>query len=131
MKTRWIWFVAAGLVVGGAAGFATSARLHRLPQPVGSPLLHRLSLPEIGARAACTNWEVLEDRVYERFPALARSPRIARRVVARAEMSEDQLGRFVPLLQAEIRRMFDEHGAINEAFFDVTKDQTKLVDNVS
>ncbi len=131
MKRLWIWSLLAGLFVGVALGVVLSAGVHQAPKPTGSALLRDFSLSAIGAKSGCTNWNIMEDRVYEQFPALARSKRIARRIVARAEMSENQLGSFITLFQNAIWRTFDAKAAINQGFFDLTQDGTKVVEGVN
>lgn len=44
----------------------------------GTAVLHDLSLTELTANLGASEWSVIEDRVYEAFPSLSQSPRIAR-----------------------------------------------------
>jgi hypothetical protein len=130
MKYIWVGSAVVGIAAGVALGFAISARLHHLPQPTGSALLREFSLPAISAKTTCTNWHILEDRIYEQFPPLARSRRIARRIVARTEMPVNDVDGFSTSLQQAIRRIFDAQGAMNKGFYDLTQSGSKYVEGV-
>src|SRR5215472_13314721 len=94
MKRASIGLLLLGLLLGGILGSLISERLSRPATPKGTALLRSFSLAAVAAKAGQTNWQVIEDRIYDPFPPLARSQRIARRMVARANIRESELSLF-------------------------------------
>jgi hypothetical protein len=128
MKRNWFWFLLFGLVLGFALGVASSARFSRPAVPKGTALLRDFSLAAVAAKAGQTNWQVIEDRIYEPFPALARSKRIARRIIARANVADGAFDLFTTQFQQAASAALVAHGALNEAQFDQVQDSTRVVD---
>lgn len=128
MKRNWIWSLLLGLLLGLALGFVFSEWANRPSMPKSSALLREFSVTAVAAGVGHTNWQVLENRTYEPFPALARSPRIARRIVARAELSEAELGRFTAQFQRAATTALDNYGAVIKGQFDVAQDSTRVID---
>ena len=127
MKRYWVWPLLLGLVLGLAAGSFVSTRCSGPGVPKGTALLRGFSLATVAAGTGQTNWQVIEDRTYETFPALARSKRIARRIVARAEMSDQELSLFATQFQQAVSQALVGYGALNAAQFDVVQDATRVV----
>jgi hypothetical protein len=127
MKRNSIWLLLLGFLLGGTLGFFVSGRLIRPDAPEGSALLRSFSLAAVAAKAGQTNWQVIEDRIYEPFPARARSPRIARRIVARADISDSDLTRFATQFQQEASAALAAYGALNIGQFDLIKGSTQVV----
>lgn len=128
MKSQWIWPLLLGLAFGLTLGVVFSDRLQRPPASKGTELLREFSLTAITAEMGPTNWQVIEDRIYQPFPALARSPRVARRMVARAELSDAELARFATQFQQAANAALNGQGARNTAQFDLTQDSTIVID---
>ncbi len=128
MKRAWVWVFVAGLLFGGALGFWMSPKLCRVAAPTGTAFLRGFTLPPVPGRTGQTNWLVLEDRVYEPFPSLARAKRVARRIVAQTEMSDEEVGLFATRFPQVVRETLDTHQARNEAQFELTRDATRVVD---
>jgi hypothetical protein len=128
MKRNSIWFLFLGLLLGVALGFAISAWVNRPGRPKSSALLREFSVTAVTASVGHPNWQVLEDRTYAPFPALARSPRIARRMVARAELSEAEFEKFTAEFQPAATAALAHYGAVNKAQFDLTQDSTRVID---
>jgi len=128
MKRNWIWSLLLGLLLGVALGVVFSAWVKRPGIPTSSPLFREFSFTAIAASVGHTNWQVLEDRTYEPFPALAHSRRIARRIVAHAELSEAELGRFTAQFQPAVTAALGNYGAVNKAQFDLVQDSTRVIE---
>lgn len=131
MKPNWIGIAAGALLAGLAAGFGTATLAARSGAPASSALLREFSFAAFARQAAYTNWSVLEDRLYEPFPSLGRSQRVARRIVAQAEMSENELGRFSVQLQQALRSTFSAHHAINKGQYNLGRDSWRNADGAS
>ncbi len=54
--------------------------------------------------------------------------RIARRIVARAEMSEADLGRFTTQFQQAVTEALEAHSVRNTGQFDLVRDSTRVID---
>lgn len=130
MKFHWIWPLVLGLILGAGLGFALSLRPSRAEMPKGSTLLHEFSFATIAAKLGTTNWHVVEDKIYEPFPTLARAKRIARRIVARTEMSDGQLGLFATQFQQAVSAALVRYEALNAAQFDLIEDATRAIEGV-
>jgi hypothetical protein len=128
MKPNWIWWLLFGFVLGVASGFFFSARLNRAAMPKGTSLLREFSLITVLAKAGQTNWQIIEDRTYEPFPALARSKRIARRIVARAELSDAELDWFTTGFQQAASEALVSYNARNTAQFDLVQGSERVVE---
>ena len=128
MKRTPIWLFILGLLLGGALGFSVSVRFSRQGAPKGTTLLRGFSLAGISATTGQTNWQVVEDRIYEPFPARARSQRIARRIVARGDVSESELSRFSTQFQQAASAALVAYGAVNTGQFDLVQGATRPVD---
>lgn len=127
MKRNWIWSLLVGVFLGVALGVVFTRSI-RLPVPKGTALLREFSFAAIAAEAGVTNWQVIEDRTYERFPPLARSPCIARRIVARAEVSDAELDRFITQFQQSATAALNAKSARNTGQFDLVQDSTRVID---
>ena len=127
MKRNWIWLRLLGLLFVFAIGFVVSAWVARPGAPKASALLREFSFTALVASVGHTNWQVLEDKTYEPFPALARSPRIARRIVAHTEFSEAELERFIAQFQQAATTAVGHYGAVNKAQFDLVHDSTRVI----
>lgn len=96
-----------------------------------SAVLRDFSFAAIAAKAGQTNWQILEDRVYESFPSQALSKRIARRIVARANLPPNvDAGEFASRFQQTASAAPDSYGARNTAHFDLVKDSTSTASGV-
>jgi hypothetical protein len=128
MKTTWTWSLLFGLAVGLTLGVVVSPWIRRPPALKGTGLLREFSFARIASEAGSTNWQVIEDRTYEPIPALARSPGIARRIVARAELSDAELARFVAQFQSAASAALAAQGVRNTGQFDLTQDSTQVIE---
>ena len=128
MKRNSIWLLLVGLALGGILGFFISDRVNALGAPKGSALLRGFSLAAIATPTGQTQWQVLEDRIYEPFPALARAQRIARRIVARADMPDSELSQFATQFQQGVSAALVAAGARNTGQFDLVKGSSQVVD---
>jgi hypothetical protein len=127
MKRTSIWLF-VGLVLGGTLGLFLSWRLNQPATPRGSALLRGFSLATVAATTGQTNWQVIEDRIYEPFPARARFQRIARRIVARADLPASELSRFATQFQQAASAALIAAGALNTGQFDLVKGSSQVVD---
>ena len=128
MKRNSILLFLLGLVVGGTLCSFIAVRLSQPGAPKGSALLRGFSLAEIAAPAGQTNWQILEDRTYQPFPGLAHSQRIARRIVARAEMPDSKLSHFATQFQQAVSAALVAAGARNTGQFDLVQASSQVVD---
>ena len=128
MKRKWIGPLIIGLVLGISLGVVFSPWVNRPRMPEGSAFFREFSFTEFAAGIEQTNWQVLEDRIYESFPSLARSQRIARRIVAHADLSESELGRFTSQFQQAAAASLSKHGAIIKGQFDLESYTTQIGD---
>ncbi|MHC1765199.1 MAG: hypothetical protein AB9869_13010 [Verrucomicrobiia bacterium] len=130
MKRNWVWTLLASLVlcVGVASSLWALSGCTRPPQ--GTAFLRGFSLTEVASKAGESEWHILEDRVYEPFPAMARSKRIARRVVAQSRLPNAELGRFVSEFQKAASATLDAHGARPTGKFELTEDTTTVIDSL-
>jgi hypothetical protein len=129
MNRKTIAALIIGLLLGAGAGLLVSLRANRLGEVKGTAFLREFSFPGLAAQAGQTNWQVMEDRLYEPFPSLARSTRIGRRIVAQAEMNDTDFGWFTTKFHQAAQDALDKHQARNEALFDLVRDSTRNVDN--
>lgn len=127
MKNTLVWPLFVGLVLGVALGFILSTQFSGSGAPKGTALLREFSFAAVAAKAGYTNWHVLEDRTYEPFPSLARSKRVARRIIAQAVMSDAELGRFTTQFQEAAKAALSAFNAVNKAHFDLVRDATKMI----
>lgn len=127
MKRNSIGLLLVLLLLGAAIGFAVSSQINRLRAHKTSALLREFSFPTAAADVTNAKWQVLEDRTYEQFPALAKFPRTARRVVAYAELSKEELEKFTAQFEQAATAALEKHGAVTKAQFDLTKDSTQIV----
>ena len=130
MKYNWIWCLLIGLLLGTGLGTLLQARFNRASPPKGTALFRDFSVPAIAAKVGQTNWQVIEDRIYEPFPTFARAKRIARRIVLRTDMREGELSAFATQFQQTTSKYLTSYGARNVAQFDVVQDSTKPIDGV-
>jgi hypothetical protein len=127
MKYNRFWSSLVGLVIGVAVGFALSARFDRPALPKSSALLREFSFVAVAAQLGQANWQVLEDRTYEPFPAQARSQRIARRIVARADLADAELEKFTTQFQDTATKAMETYGAVNKAQFDMAQGSARVI----
>jgi hypothetical protein len=127
-ETQLDWVPALRPPFGVALSFIFSAWVKRPDIATSSALLREFPFTAIAARAGQTNWHILEGRTYEPFPALARSRRIARRMVARTELSEAELERFTTQFQQAATAALGNCGAVIKAQFDMVQDLTRVIE---
>jgi len=125
MKCNWFWSSLLGLLIGVGVGF-TLPHFDRSAFR-SSALLGEFSFAAIAAQLGQANWKVLEDRTYEPFPSQARSRRIARRIVARADLTDAELEKFTAQFQDSATRAMATYGAVNKAQFDMTEASTRVI----
>ena len=127
MKYNWVWSSLVGLLIGVVVGFGLSGRFGRPALPESSALLREFSFVAVAGQLGQTNWQVLDDRTYKPFPALARSQRIARRIVARADLTDAKLEKFTTEFQAAATTAMEAYGAVNKAQFDMAQESTRVI----
>jgi hypothetical protein len=120
-------FLVVGLVVGLAIGAALFGGFKDAAGPKGTPFLRELSFAAVAARAGQANWDVIEDRVYDPLPALGRSKRIARRIVAHAVLPDADPGTFARRFQQAMEEALASHGAVLKGEFDASRSSARLV----
>ena len=128
MKTNWIWSLLVGLTLGLTVGVVVSPWIVRQPAAKGSKLLREFSLTSMLAEAGSTNWQVMEDRTYEPFPALARYRGIARRIVARAELTDAEWAQFTMKIQAAVSAALEAQGARTTGQFELRHSSIQVTD---
>ncbi len=117
------------LLIGVGAGVLYSSRANRSVAVKGTAFLREFSFSDLAAQSGQTNWNVLEDRLYEPFPSQAHFPRIGRRIVAQAEITDIEFGWFTTKFHQAAQNALDKHQARNEALFDLVRDATRNVDH--
>ena len=127
MKPNWILSLIVGLALGVTVGLVVS-RSVRSPAPKGTSLLLEFSLAALAAEAGATNWQVFEDRTYRPFPALARSPHVARRIVGRAEVPDPDLDKFIAKFHRAATTALETPNARLTGQFDLIQDSTQVVE---
>src|SRR5262245_57219206 len=132
MKRHWLWSLPIGLVVGVVIGFVLGAQSSQWAVPKGTALLRGFSLTAVAAKAGQTNWQIFEDRIYEPFPTQGRSKRIARRIVARANIaSYTESGDFAAQFQEAASAALDAFGARNTGQFDLVYDSARTLEGLA
>ncbi len=98
------------------------------PQTEGSPFLREFPLADLTAKAGQgVEWEVLTDTTHDRFPALARSHRVARRIVATAIVPGADQAEFAQQIQKAVEAVLASHGAVVKGVFGTSGGSTTLV----
>ncbi|MEE2886089.1 MAG: hypothetical protein VX951_01545 [Planctomycetota bacterium] len=127
MKTAWTLPLILGLIVGTLIGFGLSGT--SFTQTEGSPFLREFALADLTAKAGDgVEWEVLTDTTHDRFPALARSHRVARRIVATATMPGADQAKLAHQVQQATEAVLASHGAVVKGVFDTSSGSTTLVE---
>ena len=78
MKRNLFVPVLLAIVLGATFGFFIRGQFAIRQKMVGTSVLRDLSYAEFIANVGSSDWHVVEDRIYDAFPPLSRSPRIAR-----------------------------------------------------
>ena len=86
---------------------------------LGTAVLHDLSLVELLGNLGESEWNIIEVKVYDTFPSLTRSPRIARRVIAPTTLSDSEPGEFARRFQLAGEEWISSHAAIIEVEYEV------------
>jgi hypothetical protein len=128
MKTNWTLSLLLGLALGLTLGIAVSPWIRHPAEFKGTGLLREFSFATLAAKAGPTNWQIVEDRIYKPFPGLARSPGVARRIVARGELSDADLARFISQFQPAATAVLETGNARNTGHFDLSQDSAQVVD---
>jgi len=98
-------------------------------QTEGSPFLREFALADLTAKAGHgVEWEVLTDTTHDRFPALARSHRVARRIVATATMPGVDQAKFAQQVQKAAEAALASRGAVIKGVFDTSSSSSTLVE---
>ena len=127
MKTAWTLPLILGLIVGTPIGFGLSGT--PLTEIEGSPFLREFALADLTAKASPgVEWEILTDTAHDRFPALARSHRVARRIVATATVPGADQARIAQQVQKAAEAALASHGAVVKGVFDTSSGSTTLVE---
>jgi hypothetical protein len=96
--------------IGFTAGFALR-ELNPVPEAKGTSVLWEFSFSDLVSKAGPADWKVIEDRIFDGFPPLSRSKRIARRIVAEAMMPSSAQAAFVKKVQEAAVASLAAHGA--------------------
>jgi hypothetical protein len=116
-----IWPALLGLVIGLATGFILSGQSGHLAAPQGTAALRSFSFTDVAAKAGQADFQIIEDKVYEGFPPLSRSKRIARRIIAQTTLSDTQQSDFVSRFQQTAEKALTSHGAVIKGQFDANR----------
>jgi len=100
-------------------------------QSSGSAVLRGFSFQAVVAKAEPTESHVLEDRVYQPFPPLARPARIARRIVAQATIPVDQVDAFTRRFQDATDAALAALGGTMKGEVDLSQSRGQFLDGAS
>ena len=100
-------------------------------QSPGSAVLRDFSFEAVVAKAEPIEWHVLEDRVYQPFPPLARPARIARRIVAQATIPPDRVDDFTRRFQDATDAALAALGGTTKGEVDLGQSRGQFLDGAS
>ncbi len=126
MKPNRIWPALVGLVVGLAGGFFIWGPLRDSVEPKGTTALREFSFADVSAKAGEADWQVIEDKIYEEFPSLSRSKRIARRIIAQATLPETAQAGFIARFQEAAETALTSRGAVMKGRFDASRSSAQV-----
>jgi len=89
----------SGFIIAGVIGVLAGRYWATLQPAIGSAILHGFSIQLVVEKVAPTEWQILEDRIYQPFPPLGRPSRISRRIVAQATIAENRVDDFTRRFQ--------------------------------
>ena len=112
MKPSSVVKLLVAVVVSAVIIFFSRGNFSISQKVAGTAVLHDLSLTELTANLGTSEWNVIEDRVYEAFPSLSRSPRIARRIVAQATLPDSDQSEFVSRFHNAGEEWIESQGAV-------------------
>lgn len=116
-----------GLLIGVVVALVLFEWLERSVQPKGTALLRGFSFADVATNAGGTDWEVLEDKVYEPFPSLGRATRIARRMVAHATLPGEEQEKFAKRFRLAVSEALASHDAVIKGQFDLNRSSAHVV----
>ena len=122
-----IWPALLGLVVGLTGGFVIWGHFTDSAQSKGTAALREFSFPEVSARSGKADWQVIEDKIYDAFPPLSRSKRIARRIVAETTVSDTAQAGFIARFQQAAETSLTLHGAVIKGQFDASRSSAQVL----
>ncbi len=111
MKRNFPVLLLLAVVIGATIGFFLRGQIAIGRKVTGTAILRDLSFTEFIATAGSYEWHVIEDRVYDAFPPLSRSPRMARRIVAQSTLPVSEQDSFAKHFQAASEEWITSHGA--------------------
>jgi hypothetical protein len=97
----------------------------------GSEFLRNLRFADLAAKAGEATWEILEDKIYEKFPPLGRSPHVGRRIVAQVSSSSSERQHFVARFQGAVKDALRGHGAMVKGEISLHKSGTAIKEGVN
>jgi hypothetical protein len=129
MKTRFrILPTLGGLIVGLMAGMALGTFIAKAGKPDGSAFLRNVRFDDLTAKAGHPNWEIVEDKTYDRLPPLSRRPRISRRIVAQTSLAASGQSRLIELLQQGMSEALATHGAVIRGEVSLSRSQSEIIE---
>lgn len=111
MKQKTVWLLLFIGFMGIAIGFFAGRGFTVNQKVVPSDVLGELSFSKIISKVHSSEWEIIEDRVYDTLPPLSRSPRIARRIVAQSPLPDAEQTEFTSRFQAAAEEWITSCGA--------------------
>ena len=100
------------VLVFAAIGFFSGGQFSLRRSVLGTPVLHDLSLAELTANLGVSEWNIIEDKVYDTLPSLSRSPRIARRIIAQTTLPDSEQSEFTRRFPLACEEWISSHDAI-------------------
>jgi hypothetical protein len=119
------------IIVAGLVGILVGRFWVTSRHSTGSALLRGFSFQAVVAKAEPIEWHVLEDRVYEPFPPLARPARTARRIVAQATIPGDQVDGFTRRFQDATAAALTALGGTIKGEVDLGQSRGQFLDGAS
>jgi hypothetical protein len=99
MKQNVIVAAVAGVVVGILFGFLLRGQISARGTTQGTGVMQNFNFNQFITTAGSSEWEIVEDKIYDRLPPLSSTARIARRIVAQSTMLDFEQNDFAERFQ--------------------------------
>lgn len=113
------------VTIGATVGYFLRGQMASGQKSLGTAILRELSFDEFIASFHSSEWELVEDRVYDTFPPLSRNPAIARRIVAQSTLPITEQDSFARNFQTTADKWLTSHGAVIKGQDNASRNSTK------
>lgn len=113
------------VMFGATVGFFLRGQIAIGHKSLGTAVLRELSFDDFIASVHSSEWQLVEDRVYDTFPPLSRNPAIARRIVAQSTLPIADQDSFARNFQTTAEKWLTSHGAVIKGQDNASRNSTK------